>query len=92
MKLQNTGRIAFRRFYASEAPTPKPGRLRRTFRWAWRLTYLSVAGILGYTAYVVYLDRNPPAQVEPDPTKKTLVILGASYPKIALPDYTRSII
>lgn len=76
MKLAATGRVAFRRAYADEAPKPKPGKLRSTLRWAWRLTYLSAAGLVGYTFYIVYQDRHPEPQFEPDPTKKTLVILG----------------
>jgi NADH:ubiquinone reductase (non-electrogenic) len=78
MKLANSGRIAFRRAYADEAPKPRPGKLRRTFRWAWRLTYLSAIGLVGYTAYNIYEDRHPDEQYEPDPSKKTLVILGES--------------
>lgn len=76
MRLAATGRVAFRRAYADEAPKPKPSRLRRTFRWAWRITYLSTVGLVGYTCYIVYQDRHPEPQFEPDPTKKTLVILG----------------
>lgn len=78
LKLNQTGRLAFRRAYADEAPKPKPGKLRRTFRWVWRLTYLSFAGLLGYTGYVIYLDRHPAEQNERDPNKKTLVVLGES--------------
>ncbi|KAI6784753.1 External alternative NADH-ubiquinone oxidoreductase-like protein [Emericellopsis cladophorae] len=84
LKLARTGRIAFRRAYADEAPKPKPGKLRRTFRWAWRLTYLSVLGVLGYTGYVIYLDRNPAEQLERDPNKKTLVVLGTGWGSVAL--------
>ncbi|QUC23645.1 uncharacterized protein UV8b_07886 [Ustilaginoidea virens] len=84
MKLAATGRIAFRRAYADEAPKPRPGKLRRTLRWAWRLTYLSAAGIVGYTCYVVYQDRHPEPQYEADPTKKTLVILGTGWGSVAL--------
>lgn len=80
MKLANSGRIAFRRAYADEAPKPKPGKLRKTFRWAWRLTYLSAIGLVGFTAYNIYDDRHPDEQYEPDPNKKTLVILGESMP------------
>lgn len=78
MKLNATGRVAFRRAYADEAPKPKPkpGKLRRTFRWMWRLTYLSAAGLVGYTFYNIYQDRHPLPQYEPDPSKKNLVILG----------------
>ena len=45
-------------------------------RWAWRLTYLSTIGMLGFTAYGIYVNRNPIEQQEPDPSKKTLVVLG----------------
>ena len=71
-----TQRVSFRRAYADAAPKPKPGKIRRAFRWVWRLTYLSVGGVIGYTAYVIYQDRNPEEQLPPDPSKKTLVILG----------------
>ncbi|UKZ79081.1 hypothetical protein TrVFT333_006831 [Trichoderma virens FT-333] len=86
MKLANSGRIAFRRAYADEAPKPKPkpGKLRRTFRWAWRLTYLSAIGLVGFTAYNIYEDRHPDEQYEPDPNKKTLVILGTGWGSVAL--------
>ncbi|KAK1238026.1 hypothetical protein MKX08_002605 [Trichoderma sp. CBMAI-0020] len=84
MKLANSGRIAFRRAYADEAPKPKPGKLRRTFRWAWRLTYLSALGLVGYTAYDIYVDRHPDEQFKPDPNKKTLVILGTGWGSVAL--------
>lgn len=63
------------RNYADVAPK-KAGKVRKTFRWAWRLTYLSALGLFGYIGYVVYDDRHPEDQVELDPTKKTLVILG----------------
>lgn len=76
MRLQTTGRIAFRRAYADEAPKPKPGKLRKALRWTWRLAYLSIGGLVGYTFYVIYDDRHPEPQHEPDPSKKTLVILG----------------
>ncbi|KAL3955961.1 hypothetical protein ACCO45_008807 [Purpureocillium lilacinum] len=84
MRLQTTGRLAFRRAYADEAPKPKPGKLRKTFRWMWRLTYLSVLGLAGYTVYIIYDDRHPEPQYEADPTKKTLVILGTGWGSVAL--------
>lgn len=82
MRLAVSGRLAFRRAYSDEAPKPRPGKLRRTFRWIWRLTYLSVLGALGYTAYVIYDDRHPGEQYQPDPSKKTLVVLGTSMPHL----------
>jgi NADH:ubiquinone reductase (non-electrogenic) len=45
-------------------------------RWTWRLTYLSALAGVGYIGYGVYQDRYPEDQVDPDPSKKTLVILG----------------
>lgn len=76
MRLNNTGRIAFRRAYADEAPKPRPGKIRRTLRWTWRITYLSFGALVGYTCYVIYDDRHPQEQFQPDPSKKTLVVLG----------------
>lgn len=69
----------FQRQYSesSSAPPPKkPGRIRRTFKWTWRLFYLSVLGTLAYVSYEVWDIRHPEPQVNPDPSKKTLVILG----------------
>lgn len=72
----------FRRGYAdaiAPAPVPKKsGAFRSTLKWLWRLTYLSTLGGIGYVCYIVYDDRHPDEQVESDPTKKTLVILGMS--------------
>ncbi|KAK1494075.1 hypothetical protein CCUS01_13742 [Colletotrichum cuscutae] len=71
------------RNYADVAPK-KAGKVRKTFRWAWRLTYLSALGLFGYVGYVVYDDRHPEDQVELDPTKKTLVILGTGWGSVSL--------
>lgn len=65
----------FRRSYADSLP-PKPKRRAGFFRWTWRLTYLSAIGGIGYLGYTIYLLRTPQEQFEPDPSKKTLVILG----------------
>lgn len=48
----------------------------RFLKWTWRITYLSLAGTLLYTGYSIYVDRHPAEQAEPDPQKKTLVVLG----------------
>lgn len=45
-------------------------------RWTWRLTYFSAIAGLVYVGYGVYLSKNPIDQEDPDPTKKTLVVLG----------------
>lgn len=73
--------LQFRR-QLSDAPTAVPtppkkaGKIRKTLRWTWRLTYLSLLGSLAYVSYDVWESRNPETQIEPDPSKKTLVILG----------------
>lgn len=42
----------------------------------WRLTLLTGIGLVGNMGYSIYTLRNPTEQFEPDPSKKTLVILG----------------
>jgi NADH:ubiquinone reductase (non-electrogenic) len=73
----------FRRTYADSAPvTPPPApkkRKIRYFRWAWRLTYLSLLGSLGYVVYDGFQARHPDDQFIPDPNKKTLVVLGKAF-------------
>jgi NADH:ubiquinone reductase (non-electrogenic) len=77
--VQTVSRVA-RRGYADAAPTPspapKPKKRFRFLRWFWRLTWLSGLGLTGTLAYSIYSLRHPVEQVEPDPSKKTLVILG----------------
>jgi NADH:ubiquinone reductase (non-electrogenic) len=79
---RSTLQLAFRRSYASEAPEArlsppaKPKKRFRILRWLWRITYLSALGSLGYVGYQIWYLRNPTEQFEPDPKKKTLVILG----------------
>ncbi|KAK3905572.1 hypothetical protein C8A05DRAFT_41481 [Staphylotrichum tortipilum] len=77
-----------RRPYASDAapaepPKPKKPRFRK-LRWTWRLGYLSAIAGLVYMGYGVYQDRHPEDQVEPDPTKKTLVVLGTGWGSVSL--------
>ena len=67
----------FRRSYA-DAAIPKPKRKGRGFlRWTWRFTYLSVLGGFVYLGYTIYDSQTPTEQIQPDPSKKTLVILGS---------------
>jgi len=49
----------------------------RYFRWAWRLTYMSAIAGTAYASYGIWEMRNPSDQPPPDPSKKTLVVLGA---------------
>lgn len=57
-------------------PAPRPKKRFRFFKWLWRLTWLSGVGLTGVLAYSFYTLRHPLEQDEPDPAKKTLVILG----------------
>jgi NADH:ubiquinone reductase (non-electrogenic) len=76
--------LSFRRAYADApptvklSPTPKPKKRFRFFRFLWRATYLSVLGGLAYLTYTIYDAKHPADQIDPDPSKKTLVILGKS--------------
>ncbi|GES59112.1 alternative NADH-dehydrogenase [Aspergillus terreus] len=85
---QSFQRIA-RRSYADAAaptptPTPKPKKRFRFLRWTWRLTWLSGVGMVGALTYSIYDQRHPLEQFEPDPTKKTLVILGTGWGSVSL--------
>ncbi|KAH8653549.1 hypothetical protein BX600DRAFT_386292 [Xylariales sp. PMI_506] len=73
-----------RRSYADAAPTPKKKSKFRVFKWVWRLTYLSVLGSVGYIIFDGYSARHPEDQFNPDPTKKTLVILGTGWGSVSL--------
>ena len=68
-----------RRSYADAVSPPTKRRGRGFFRWTWRLTYLSALGGIGYLAYGIYLLRTPHEQLEADPSKKKLVILGSYF-------------
>lgn len=59
------------------SPDPQPKRRFKVFKTLWRITYISVLGGLGYLAYTIYDLQTPSQQMDPDPSKKTLVILGA---------------
>ncbi|KAI1180358.1 hypothetical protein F4777DRAFT_312138 [Nemania sp. FL0916] len=69
---------------ASPAPKKKSGKIRTTFRWLWRATYLSIFLGIGAVIYDGYLDRHPDDQYTPDPQKKTLVILGSGWGSVSL--------
>jgi len=70
-------RQSFRRAESTEAPVVKKSGGFRTFlRWTWRLTYLSALGGAAYVCYGIWESRHPPDQPDPDPSKKTLVVLG----------------
>lgn len=77
-------RQPFRRQYADNgapqvtlSPAAKPKKRWGFFKTLWRITYISLLGAAGYTAYTIYELKHPNDQFEPDPSKKTLVVLGA---------------
>ncbi|CAG7992063.1 unnamed protein product [Penicillium salamii] len=84
---QSVSRVC-RRSYADAAPTPSPApqpkKRFRVLRWAWRLTWLSAIGLTGTVAYSIFELRSPPDQSPPDPSKKTLVILGTGWGSVSL--------
>lgn len=80
---------SFRRSYADApearlSPAAKPKKRFRTLRWLWRITYLSALGFAGYVGYQIWYLRNPSEQFEPDPKKKTLVVLGMFWSCVPL--------
>lgn len=75
---------SFRRSYADSAPEPEPKTRFRFLRWAYRLTLVSGLGLTGYLAYSIYVLNHPAEQLEPDPNKKTLVILGTGWGAVSL--------
>ncbi|KAF2269755.1 FAD/NAD(P)-binding domain-containing protein [Lojkania enalia] len=75
-------RQSIRRQSTDDAPKPK--KRFSLLRWTWRLTYLTAIGGVAYIAYGIWEMRNPPEQPEPDPNKKTLVILGTGWGSVSL--------
>lgn len=73
-----------KRTYADQSTAPVKKRRWGVLRWTWRLTYLSIIGGLVYSGYGIYLSRNPVEQSEPDPSKKTLVVLGTGWGSVSL--------
>ncbi|KAF2197969.1 FAD/NAD(P)-binding domain-containing protein [Delitschia confertaspora ATCC 74209] len=67
---------------SSEAPKPK--KRFSVLKWTWRATYLSALATLGYVGFGIWEMRNPEDQPEPDPSKKTLVILGTGWGAVSL--------
>lgn len=68
----------------SPTPKKKPSRFRRFLHFSWRLTQLTFLGVFGYVSYGIYVSRNPNDQFDPDPSKKTLVVLGTGWGSVAL--------
>ena len=78
------------RLYANNAPeailspAPKPKKRWGFFRTAWRITWISSLLATGYFVYTIIDINSPAEQVDPDPSKKTLVVLGKIVPTISM--------
>ncbi|KAF2838254.1 FAD/NAD(P)-binding domain-containing protein [Patellaria atrata CBS 101060] len=81
---------SFRRFESSKPVVSDATKAKakrggfRVLRWTWRAIYLSAIGGLVYAGYGIWVMRNPMDQVEPDPSKKTLVVLGTGWGSVSL--------
>ena len=81
--------IALRQSIRQQSSLPDKQQVKkggfRVLRWTWRLTWVSAIAGLAWVGYGIYEVRNPVDQPQPDPKKKTLVVLGMhSTPKRAL--------
>jgi hypothetical protein len=69
-----------KRFYSDPPPPPPKKTKRSTLRalvvWTWRVTYISTIAGMAYVSYGIYQSKRPADQLPPDPSKKTLVVLG----------------
>lgn len=54
------------------------------FKTLWRLTYTSALLGAAWTSWSIYDYRHPADQQKPDPSKKTLVILGSGWGSVSL--------
>lgn len=64
-----------RRYASTSAATPKKKKFKFV-RYLWTATWYSAIAGVAYLGYSIYETRHPHEQYEPDPSKKTLVILG----------------
>ncbi|KAI5811049.1 hypothetical protein DFH27DRAFT_589069 [Peziza echinospora] len=60
------------------------GRIGQILKYAWRATYISTLMGVAYLGWSIFEIRHPTEQAEPDPTKKTLVILGSGWGSVSL--------
>ncbi|KKA29086.1 hypothetical protein TD95_005235 [Thielaviopsis punctulata] len=72
------------RAYSDKAAPKSTSKVRKYLGWTWRTIYLSTLAGLGFTAWVIYDDRNPAPQKPIDPSKKTLVVLGTGWGSVSL--------
>lgn len=78
------------RAFNAAPKAPRAGVVRRTIRTVAGLSFLTVAGAVGYVGYKVHVESNPAEQQKQTSTfdngqkKKTLVILGSGWGSISL--------
>ncbi|ODV88775.1 hypothetical protein CANCADRAFT_128582 [Tortispora caseinolytica NRRL Y-17796] len=65
-------------------PEPPKKKRKGFFRRLGQLMTLSALGLVGFSAYKIYVDSHPAEQVAPGPDKKTLVILGTGWGSVSL--------
>ncbi|KAI9766312.1 MAG: NADH:ubiquinone oxidoreductase [Geoglossum simile] len=84
--LTRSSLLAQQSFRRSLADAAAPAKTKRFpfLRWAWRLTYISVAGGAAFLTFQIYELRHPSEQREPDSSKKTLVVLGSGWGAVSL--------
>lgn len=58
---------------------PEPKKPRNRIRTFARTVLVIVLSASGYIVYRAYTDRHPQAQMPPDPSKKTIVVLGNGW-------------
>jgi NADH:ubiquinone reductase (non-electrogenic) len=69
---------------AAGAAQPKKKKRFPFWKTLWRLTYGSLIVGTAITSYSIYTTRHPADQPKPDPSKKTLVILGSGWGSASL--------
>ncbi|KAK9446727.1 uncharacterized protein V1518DRAFT_423374 [Limtongia smithiae] len=88
LRLRGAARAAARAESTAAAPppaaAPKKSGFKRASTLLWRLTYGSAFLSVGWLGYHIYDGRHPADQLPPDPTKKSLVVLGSGWGAVSL--------
>lgn len=76
---RNTLQTLTRGYASTRAPIPEapiPKKRFKFLRYMWKAAWYSGIAGVAFLGYSIYESRHPQEQYEPDPSKKTLVILG----------------